>query len=201
MALKQMSSKEFIDKILNKERDFSSIKLYDFNLSDHESFTELQSCLRQQNLKEEPVILNGSDLRYLRADGLYLPYVKARKARLLCAYLCNAELWNADFEEADLEEAELWKADLRCANLEKAILRDADLISANLWKARLGYARLIKADLRCAILREAELENAEIGLADFRDADLEGAKLSKIDLIAAPKLKKSRNLGKVILPK
>jgi uncharacterized protein YjbI with pentapeptide repeats len=110
-----MKGEEFIKKILAGERDFSGIKLEEgFDLSGHESYAELQGYLRkaQESFKESPIILDNSELRHIKANELYLPFVRGREANLK----------EADLREAYLEGANLKKANLKGAkNLETAL--------------------------------------------------------------------------------
>ena len=179
VQLTSMKGEEFAGKILAGERDFSRIKLGDyFDLAGYERFNEMNDYLARENLRENPVILNGSRLIGIRAGGLHLPYTKAEganlcvadlsEANLYVANLSEANLWGADLREADLSKAYLSKAYLSKAYLSKADLREADLSKAYLSEANLSKADLSKADLSKAYLSEAKnLENA-LNLADAR---------------------------------
>jgi hypothetical protein len=125
--------------------------------------------------------------------GSYLPvfptdtaHVDLSGADLSWAYLKNANLYMADFEEtklrfADLEGADLFNVDLRRADLYKADLRRAKLIFAQLDSADLLEADLKGADLSTANLRGAYLNGANLYIADLTGANLVGAHLGDAD--------------------
>ena len=138
IQLKYMEGKEFVRQALSGERDFSKTRLEEgFDLSGYESFDELQKYLKNQNLKENPFAIDYSQLKGVKAIGIYLPYVKGEEA-----YLVGAKLVGAKLERADLVGAKLERADLRGADLERADLRGADLERAELWGADLSGANL-----------------------------------------------------------
>ena len=135
-VVKYMKGKDFVKKILEGERDFSSIKLEDsFNLSGFKGFEDLQRYLKKADLRHYPIILNYAELIYIKASGLYLPYVNGRKINLE-----RANLPRANLREANLERANLYRANLRGADLQEANLREANLREANLQEAILRGA-------------------------------------------------------------
>src|SRR3989344_4647155 len=160
-VVKYMKGKDFVKKILEGERDFSSIKLEDsFNLSGFKGFEDLQRYLKKADLRHYPIILNYAELIYIKASGLYLPYVNGRKINLERANLPRANLREANLERANLpranlREANFWGANFLGANLEKANLERANLPGANLQEANLREANLREANLQEAILRGA----------------------------------------------
>ena len=157
IQLKYMEGKEFVRQALSGERDFSKTRLEEgFDLSGYEGFDELQNYLRKQNFKENPFVINYSELKDVKAEGIYLPYVKGEEA-----YLVGAKLVGADLERA---------------NLERANLRRADLVGAKLVGAKLERADLVGAKLERADLRGADLERAELWGADLSGANLKAVK-------------------------
>jgi uncharacterized protein YjbI with pentapeptide repeats len=171
--LKKMKGEEFVEKILPpfEERDFSKIKLEEgFDLSGYEGFDELRNYLRRQNLFDEPIIINGSDFRRVRAVGIYLPFVRGEGA-----YLSGANL-----REAYLSGANLSGANLREAYLSGAYLSGADLMVADLRVANLSGANLRVANLKEANLRVANLKEAYLSGANLRETDLSGANLKDV---------------------
>jgi len=128
IQLKYMEGKEFVRQALSGERDFSKTRLEEgFDLSGYESFDELQKYLKNQNLKENPFAIDYSQLKGVKAIGIYLPYVRGWVADLKGAHLRGADLGGADLEGADLGRANLWGADLKGAHLGRADLGGADL--------------------------------------------------------------------------
>jgi hypothetical protein len=94
-------------------------------------------------------------------------------------------LKDADLGEANLEEAFLPGVNLQQAYLAFANLQRAALWGANLQDARLGNAKLQRADLQKANLQGADFWNAYFANADLRGAKLEGANLRWADLQGA----------------
>ena len=144
VQLTSMKGEEFAGKILAGERDFSRIKLGDyFDLAGYERFNEMNDYLARENLRENPVILNGSRLIGIRAGGLHLPYTKAEGANL-----CVADLSEANLYVANLSEANLWGADLREADLSKAYLSEAKNLenALNLADARFYETRVTETE-------------------------------------------------------
>ena len=157
-----VKGKEFIKKILSGERDFSGIELEEgFDLCGDDSFDELQEYLKKCDLKENPINIEGSKLRRLDADGIYLPFVRAKGANLKHAALMGANLENAQLEMSDLRYARLSRVKLNNANLKNADLRLADL----------NLASLVKA-----ILTGADFEAADLEYTNMQSADLKGVK-------------------------
>ena len=77
------------------------------------------------------------------------------------------------------ELVEEYKKDLWFANLQVANLEDADLSFANLGRADLSFANLKGANLQGANLQEADLRGANLEGSDLRGANLEGVKINK----------------------
>jgi len=157
-----VKGKEFIKKILSGERDFSGIELEEgFDLCGDEGFDELQKYLKKCEFKENPINIEGSKLRHLDADGIYLPFVRAEGVNLKHAALMGANLENAQLEMSDLRYARLSRVKLIGANLRNADLRLADL----------NLAFLIKA-----ILTGADFEAADLEYTNMKSANLKGVK-------------------------
>lgn len=162
--LKRMSGKEFVRKILEGERDFRGIGLYEgSNLSADEKFVEMQIYLQEQDLEVYPVTIEGSIFFYVKAIGLHFPYVKGNKADLRGADLAGAYLKRADLRGADLRGADFEGAYLEGADLKGADLGRAYLERAYLWRADLrGVRNLSEAScLRDAVFRETIVTPAE----------------------------------------
>jgi len=153
---------EFIKKILSGERDFSGIELEEgFDLCGDDSFGELQGYLKKCDLKKNPINIGGSKLRRLDADGIYLPFVRAKGVNLKHAALMGANLESAQLEMSDLRYSALSRVKLNSANLKNADLRLADL----------NLASLIGASLT-----EADFEAADLEYTNMKSADLKGVK-------------------------
>ena len=109
--------------------------------------------------------MNGANLRYAQAYGVFL---------------VNAHLWRADLEGASMPEADLRSADLGESNLRFADLDGARMVHANLDRARLDGSNLARADLR-----EANMSYDSMGNAILTDARLDGATLYSAELTSA----------------
>ena len=136
IQLKYMEGKEFVRQALSGERDFSKTRLEEgFDLSGYESFDELQKYLKNQNLKENPFAIDYSQLKGVKAIGIYLPYVRGWVADLKGAHLRGADLGRADLWGADLKGAHLWGADLKAVkNLDEVL----NLGEANFCRTRVS---------------------------------------------------------------
>lgn len=157
-----IKGEEFVKKILSGERDFSNIELEEgFDLSGFTEFSELQSYLKQADLKKNPVRLEGAKLRRLDADGLYLPFLQAKGVILKHATLMGA----------NLESAQLEKSDLRYTKLSRAKLTKANLIDADLRLADLNLATLISTNLT-----GTDFEASDLEYTNMQNASLRGVK-------------------------
>ncbi|ECB6067352.1 pentapeptide repeat-containing protein [Salmonella enterica subsp. enterica serovar Bredeney] len=122
--------------------------------------------------------MNSADLsKILEEHKVWITSMHESGSR---AYLCGADLRDADLRGANLRGANLRDADLCGANL-----RDADLRDAYLCGAYLRDADLCGADLRDAYLCGAYLRDADLCGADLRGAYLCGAYLRDADLCGA----------------
>jgi len=157
-----VKGKEFIKKILSGERNFSGIELEEgFDLCGDEGFDELQGYLNKCDFKKDPINIEGSKLRHLDADGLYLPFVRAKGVNLKHAALMGANLENAQLENADLRYARLARVKLANANLKNADLRLADLNLASLIGATLTEADFDVADLEFTNMQRVNLKGVK----------------------------------------
>jgi len=157
-----MEGAEFVQKVLSGEKDFSKINLEEgFDLCGYSGFEELQEYLRNSNLEENPINIEGSKFRYLDADGLYLPFVQAKGAKLKHSALMSANLERAELENVDLRYAKLVGANLTNSNLKGADLRLADLNLARLVGTVLTNANFEAADLEYTNMQSADVRNVE----------------------------------------
>jgi len=155
-----LSGKEFVEKVLAGERDFSFVRLEPgFDPESHEQYDAFKSALAEAASDGDHLTLTGAAFRSIGADGLTLRSMEARGASFKAATLLGANLEEANLENADLRHATLATADLSHANL-----RNADLRCANFM-----YARLIAADLAGANVEAADLEYANMQRADLKD--------------------------------
>lgn len=195
-----MSGEEFVKKILDDERDLSSIKLKpEFDLSGYEGFKELQDYLREQNLNENPIYIRDSEFMYIKAKGLFLPYVRGVRskfeganlsgAKLMRAEFCGANFKGADLSGTDFGESDFWEAYFTEANLTRAIFNGAEFSNANLDSANLEGADLLMADFNDANLKRANLKNVmnlektlNIEYAHFYDTKVTDKEMKIIEL-------------------
>jgi uncharacterized protein YjbI with pentapeptide repeats len=154
-----VKGEEFIKKILSGERDFSKIELEEgFDLCGNEKFNELQEYLKKSDLISNPINVEGAKLRRLDADGIYLPFIRAKGVNLKHAALMGANFENAQLENANLRYAKLSRMKLTNANLRNADLKLADLDLASLVGATLTGADFEAADLEYANMQSADLK-------------------------------------------
>ena len=161
-SLTKVSGEEFIVKLLSGERNFSKISLEErFDLSGHSAFQELKMYLEAQNLQEEPVDISNSQLQYVKARGLYLPFTVGRNANFRGAILEYAIFENANFENANFGNA----------NLKGTNFKSAYLVNADFWIANFRGANLDGANLQSAYLK-----GTYFGNANLRDVNLKGVR-------------------------
>ena len=151
--LKYMAGREFVRQVSSGERDFSRMRLEEgFDLSGYDCFDGMQECLIYlQNHEANPLLITGSQLRGVKARGIYLPFVKGKGASFRRAELGEVNFEGADLERADFEGADLEGAYFLRAHLEKAHLQGAHLQGAHLKRAHLKRADLERADLKGAL--------------------------------------------------
>ena len=148
-----------------------------------------------------------ADFSFKDLNGVQLPRVNFRQAKL-----AGTKITHASLRHADLSEADLYAADLRYTDLFRANLAGADLRGAKLRASNLAFANLKGADMReggllnysgkakqnidvdgdsrnCtfnhAMMRNANLTNAQLGKSTFNDADMKGAVLKGAKLKGA----------------
>lgn len=173
MAQEYMTGDEFVTRLLRGERDFSRIRLEAFDLRGHDRFPEVQDYLTKQQLIDSPLLMDNSSFKYLKAEGICLPFVRGTRMDLGAANLRRANLWRADLRDAnlggaDLQGAYLWGANFQGADLRQANFARADLRAANLARAKLRDVSFKGADLRGAYLGETSFEGADLRGADLR---------------------------------
>lgn len=111
--------------------------------------------------------------------------VQLSEADLANANLENAKLIGADLSEADLTNASLRFAELQGVNLKGAKLKGALLEGANLAGADLKEVDISGMDLRNMKLIGINLKEATLEKCDLRDADLRGANMKETGLNGA----------------
>ena len=195
--LKYMAGREFVRQVSSGERDFSRMRLEEgFDLSGYDCFDGMQECLIYlQNHEANPLLITGSQLRGVKARGIYLPFVKGKGASFRRAELGEVNFEGADLERADFEGADLEGAYFLRAHLEKAHFGGADLRWAYLEGAHLQGAHLEKAHLQGAHLEKAHLQGAHLQGAHLKRAHLKRADLERADLKGALHLKDALGLG------
>ena len=125
----------------------------------------------------------NSDIE-INIEKAWLNEATLRKVNLAGAYISGAHfertnLWQANFEGADLSDANLEWAYLRGAHLERADFSDAKLKGADLQCAHLEEIVLRDADLECVDLNYARLEYADLKGANLERADFYEAILNR----------------------
>lgn len=133
-----MKGEEFIEKILAGKTNFSYIILEEkFELSCHPFYNKILNYLKNKNLEKKPIILDHSQLRFLKAERLYLPFVQAMHVDFYGAKLPLAYFYKGNFTGTDFSNADLSFVDLSEANLKNSNFYNADLTETNLSKADL----------------------------------------------------------------
>jgi uncharacterized protein YjbI with pentapeptide repeats len=151
----------------------------DVNLFQSLPDIDLSWRLRPANLSEET--LDFFDSIFSLSSEENIAYLK-QGPNLLNADLSKADICNADFSKAMLQEADFSKADLNGTNISGANLEDAELSEANLNDADLSGANLEDAELSEANLNDADLSGANLKEADLSGTDLRGTTLDHAGL-------------------
>ena len=185
--LTKVLGEEFIIKLLSGERDFSKISLEEaFDLRGHGAFQELKTYLETQDLKKTPINISNSQVRYVKARGLYLPFTVGRNANLRGANFENANFGNANFENANFGNA-----NFKGANFKGACLVNADLWLANFRGANLESSNLENAYLKGTYLGNVNLESAKLkGVRNLTEA----SKLGKAHFLETRVTSKERKI-------
>lgn len=209
----KMKVEEFVEKIIDGERDFKGIKLPDG--------TDLRPYVERINAYLQHCGIIGLDLENASLVGLIAPGIDLRyDSSFFNTDLTQADLSRAHLPRANFVDATLTKIDLRNSNIagghfDSAVLTDALLgyatlvsttfSSADLTRARCNRADLFKANLYGARayqacftnvrLENVNLERAYMSEADLRGANLDGAYLEGTVFYEA-NLRNVRNLGK-----
>jgi uncharacterized protein YjbI with pentapeptide repeats len=153
VELEEISGVNLMRDILKGRRDFSQIRLEEgFCFYRHELFEEFQEYLKKHDLKNYPLIFDGSTLRFVNLDNMYLPSVQAKGTIFACSSLRNSNLLDGDFSGADFSYA---------------YVKNACLIRANLSNTNLWYADLASANLRDTNMQDSKLETANIRKPDL----------------------------------
>ena len=147
-----MSGKEFLEKIMNGERDFSGIHLpLSTNLTLEETYQEVNTLLEKMPRKElnrNPLILKGVDFEGIIAQKFFLVHANLSHARLVEADLKHANLARANLLEANLHLSDLSYTNLSRVDFYLADLSHAKLSYANINKANFTHSDLYKSDFR-----------------------------------------------------
>jgi len=154
-----MSGQEFLQKLLEGEREFRGIVLEPyFSLSRNGQFASLQEQLLAADLENAPVILERADLTGFDADGLHMPFVKANGACFKQATLLEANLESSEFENADFRYARLPQANMKTCHFRDADLRQTDLNLAELNGSLLSGANVAGANLLFTNLQATDIK-------------------------------------------
>lgn len=145
MSIVILKGNEFVRRVLAGERDFSRIKLMDLDLSEHQydTFVELNEYLKTRDLKQEPIIFNESELSFIKAGGLWLPYVKANRTSFKEGYFSHANFRCGEFPRASFYKTNLEAANCEVCDFYNAYFKDTDLYQTKLGGARFKFADLV----------------------------------------------------------
>ncbi|MSQ24177.1 MAG: pentapeptide repeat-containing protein [Chloroflexi bacterium] len=168
-----ISVDEFIKKILAGERNLGAIQLAPgSDLAGNRDFAKLNTYLRAQDLRNEPLALEGSDWQGLKAADFFIQFAK----------LPGVNLKGADLFGADLRRSDLSGANMAGANVSRGVLANTRLMNGDLSSANLRYCDIYESNMTDANLRGADLSGARLLNMSLRGADLTGAKMTNCDL-------------------
>ncbi len=151
MDKKFIHGEEFVDRVMDGERDFSGVEFpqcYDFS-----RLAYFRRYLEDNISQERPLVLNGVVMRYVRMNGLYLPFTQIRVA--------------------DLYQSSFRGANLRCADLTGALTDFADFTGADLEGANLEGVSIDNTYLLGVVSDNPEIQNAakEVSTKAIRERD------------------------------
>ena len=161
MAMKRiyMSGEEFVQKLLDGEKNFSDVVLEPgFGLSRHERFPEIQKVLDEGATEDKPVFCERADFTGLDADGVNLPYLKANGACFKQATFMEGKFESSEFERCDFRYARLPQADMKACHFRDADFRQADLNLALLNSSLFSGANMAGANLLFVNLQAADIQ-------------------------------------------
>ena len=147
---------------------FKNKKLDDISLFIDDEVSKSYSCYMAEATLQDAILKNST-----------LP------CKLSDSNLTGANLYEANFSDADLSGANLTGATLTTASFYKATLTGADLDDANLTQASIYEANLTQASLNDADLTDADLYGSNLTDADLSGAKLTGVTLTKVNLKGA----------------
>lgn len=177
-----MSVGEFISKVRNGERELSGIGLYSedsspiINLMGHERYEDLLDYLNgvsEEEFEEDPIQLNDSYLKNLRAPGLKMPHVEAEHSVLDFSYLFRGgNFRGGNFSGADMRafignnsdftHAVLSDAEAQHSSWVDATLNDLNVDDANVSEADFSRSEHYGVDwFRARGFKSAEYDDAE----------------------------------------
>lgn len=130
---------------------------------------------RKENPKT-PIVLIGADLQNLNLQGIDLSGYGSDMDRLVV--LWEANLSNANFQNANLDYAGLNGTTLEKTNFRRARLKSVDLHGAKSYYSNFEEAYLAKADLSTAKFvgtnfEKADLTCANLGNSNFAEANFD----------------------------
>jgi uncharacterized protein YjbI with pentapeptide repeats len=224
--LTNMKGEEFVTKILSGERDFRNIRLEEgFDLTGHARYREVYKYLmkeaamepcsdmpgyvsRSSNLplclKESPIDISNSELRYFKAGGLYLSWTKGINTDLSYSNLSGIYLDEAkihvrftELEDSDFRNANFYKANIDHTNLNGINFSGANLESAKMPSA---FCETIfdNANLRNIIFNMSKLEKTSLKGADVRGAEFVGTLFDRADIRGIKYLRRSIGLDEAV---
>ncbi|MBI4167475.1 MAG: pentapeptide repeat-containing protein [Candidatus Aenigmarchaeota archaeon] len=163
----ELSGKEFMQRLLQGERDFNRKKFTGQPLTTEE-MSEINAYLKTVNLVGEPVILDLADISGISFPGIYAPHTRARGVKAIHARLPGAILSHADLgpythpnrtqTRSDLSYAVLNRAELDNSTLNGAIVIRTGFEYTNLWDAKMEDMRGLE---RALYLESTNMRSAQ----------------------------------------
>ena len=160
-----MSLTEFVEKLLNGERDFERVTLLDYDfrkdrvyLIDGEVLSTVNQYLQGQDLQRNPLILKRANFRGIKAPGLFIPYSNCYGIDIRWSNLSGANLSNCNFRKAKVN---------RGTNLTDAIVEGADFSGSRVLKC----AQISKADEFNEWVEDQRWRGSNVDLLLLQNAD------------------------------
>lgn len=177
--MRRLKFTEFMGQVMQGERYFSNWKFQPgIDITRLPLYSDFKTYVQgnEKALKDEPIILDGAELKNILARGLYLPGVHAVGTNFE-----GSDLSGANFSGGNLEDVILIDTKMTKINLKDADIRNGIIIRTKRDGSINGYG----ANFKGCYATKATFRNACLENADLSDANLHGATLVETQLLHA----------------
>ncbi len=171
-----LEGREFIDKILQGERDFSYTCLTEFCLLPQvEGYAAAMGYLKSQSLQRSPLNLECAIWRQVDVSEIWMPWVFAPKIDLTSTNISRSMLYGGFFPASVWHGTRAWDSQCQYARFwsevepdEKTIITSSELHRINLDSADMRYIQMDSNNMENAVLTRAFFDYATLkNIAQF----------------------------------